>query len=69
MKTHTIKQYAGRKMLIVNDLTKADVKELYKEARKLEIPFAVKVENGVQVWGLFTVCEHLGIADHSTFFN
>lgn len=69
MSTSIIKQFAGQKMLIVSNITKADVKALYTEAKSLKIPFAVKTDTGVQVWGLFTVCEYLGISDHSTFFN
>ena len=68
-KTYTIKKLNGEKVLIVNDLEKADVKSLFRKARELKFSFAVKKETGVQFWGLFTVCDYLGINDCSTFFD
>lgn len=69
MKTYTIKNYSGQKTLIVNNIAVADIKGLYKVAREMNIPFAVKQEIGVQIWGLQTVCEYLGIQDCTKIFN
>lgn len=63
MKAFTIKNYSGEKMLIVNQLGDVDVKALFNTAKLLSIPFAVKTDTGVQVWGSFTVAEYLGIED------
>lgn len=69
MKTYTIKNYNGNKTLIVNDIASADVKSLYLMARSLAIPFAVKKEIGIQIWGLMTVADYLGIKDCSKLIN
>lgn len=69
MKTYTIKNYCGQKTLIVNDLSKADVLELYKLAFSKRIPFAVKKEIGIQIWGSFSVAEYLGIQDVSKLLS
>jgi len=69
MKTYTIKNYQGQKMLIVNDLSKVNVLELYRDSVKLSIPFAVKQEIGVQTWGLAVVAKYLGINDTSKVLN
>lgn len=63
MKSYSIKNHSGQKTLIVNNLLSVNVRELYNTARKLNIPFAVKTETGVQVWGSFTIAEYLGIND------
>lgn len=68
MKTYTIKNYCGQKHLIVNDLANADVKALFKMAVDKSIPFAVKQQIGIQVWGLFTVADYLGVKDSSKLF-
>lgn len=69
MKTYTIKNYNGQKTLIVNDITNVDVKALYLMARSLSIPFAVKKEIGIQIWGLMTVADYLGIKDCTKLIN
>jgi len=69
MKTSTIKNHAGQKMLIVNNIESVDVKALYLQARSMRIAFGVKIDGLIQQWGLFTVCEYLGIKDHSTLAN
>ena len=69
MKTYTIKNYSGQKTLIINTLTKADVKELYKVAVSKSIPFAVKQDIGIQIWGLSKVASYLGVKDSSKLLN
>jgi len=69
MKTYTIKNYAGQKTLIVNDLKNSNIQDLFKVARKMKIPFAIKKEIGIQIWGAFTVAEYCGIADVSKLLN
>lgn len=69
MKTSTIKNYNGQKTLIVNDLASANVLELYREAVKLSIPFAIKQEIGIQIWGHSVVANYLGVQDSSKLLS
>jgi len=69
MKTYSIKKYQGQKCLIVNDLSKVNVLELYRESVKLSIPLGVKQQIGVQFLGLSVVANYLGIKDASTICN
>jgi len=69
MKTYSIKNYSGTKMLIVNNLELVNVQELYKLSVEKGIFFAVKQEIGVQIWGLALVAKYLGINDTSKVLN
>jgi len=69
MKNYSIKNYAGQKTLIVNDLNAVDVKDLFKKSIEMRIPFAIKQEIGIKVWGLSTVADFLGIKDSSKVLN
>jgi len=69
MKTYKIKNINYNKTLIVIDLAKADVLELYKLALSMDIPFAVKREVGVEIWGHAVVANYLGVKDSSKLLS
>jgi hypothetical protein len=69
MKTYSIKNFSGQKMLIVNDIKSVNVLDLFKLSISMNIPFAVKNEIGVQIWGAFIVSEYLGLKDSSKLLS
>lgn len=61
-----IKNVNGYKSMVINNLD-CDLRAAYNQARELGLSFYVKADGRLQMWGLFSVCEHLGINDVSKF--